>query len=230
MLLAFVEELADVGGWWWRSLRPALDDYGKRHDRQPRGWSGDVGRHATEFVACPSTKTRNRLRRRADRRESSPHYAFNLERDLTRLPRPSSHHPGLLVTPTAPTNGLAAPLRGQLRSSSPQMPAGRAAVRGRRARPADVRWRAARPRCRGPPRRLPAGPPREPGQSRRRAPNRMTPAGERHGPCLREPPLGRFVATEPHRRFGIEHRSGDFDSLCLHREAPVDFCCTADAR
>ena len=53
-------------------------------------------------------------------------------------------------------------------------PAGRVAVRGRRARPAHVRRGAAGPRRRGPPRGLAAGPPRQPGQSRRGAPDRLS--------------------------------------------------------
>ncbi len=48
------------------------------------------------------------------------------------------------------------------------------AVRGRRARPADVRRRAAGPRRCGPLRSLPAGPPRQPGQSRRGPTDRLS--------------------------------------------------------
>ena len=49
-------------------------------------------------------------------------------------------------------------------------PTGRPAVRDRRARPADVPRYAARARRRGTARSLRAGPPRQSGQSRRRAP------------------------------------------------------------
>ena len=60
---------------------------------------------------------------------------------------------------------------------------------------------------RRPARRLAPGPPRQPGQSRHRTPNRLTSADERHGPVFRDHRLGRVPATEPDLRFGIERRS-----------------------
>ena len=68
--------------------------------------------------------------------------------------------------------------------------AGWAAVRGRRTRPADVRRGAARARRRGTARGLPAGPPRQPSQSRRGAPDRLSAGGPR--------------ATAPRRRAAHE--------------------------
>ena len=76
-----------------------------------------------------------------------------------------------------------------------------AAVRCRRTRSVDVRRRPARPRGSGPPRRLPAGPPRQPGPSGHRAADR--PDGWVRAPRPRRQAPQMVTITRPRMDIGI---------------------------